>query len=68
MARFLIAITQEDNQNILKEWFEDRHRCFIPSLDDPKELASIILEMDYDLGFVDETILNAQSESIRKRK
>lgn len=68
MAKFLIAVTQEDNQKILKEWLEDRHICFVPELDDPVKSSCIILNMEYDLGFIDEPIFNLQSENIKKRK
>ncbi len=68
MPCFLIAVKQMDYQNYLKKWFEDRHQCFIPDFDEPLKLDSIILNMDYDFAFVDESILNVQRDNIRRRK
>jgi len=68
MAKFLVALSQKGDQEILKRWFEDRYECIIPETDNPTKLSSIILNMEYDFGFVDRVVLSSQKENIRKRK
>ncbi len=68
MAKFLIALTQKGDQEILKKWLEDRYICILPDTSNTEELSRIILKEEYDLGFVDWTVLNTQKKNIQKRK
>lgn len=68
MAKILIALKEAEYQKILREWLKDRHTCFIVQPRDLHVLRSKILNMDYDLGFIDETVLNNHRDDIKERK
>ncbi len=68
MAKIFIALHEKDYQRLLKEWMGDRNDCFIALLDDPNWLKGKILNMDYDLAFVDEILIDEFRETIKERK
>ena len=68
MAKILIALSDKKHGMILKKWLEDRHICVVPAIDNPTNLKSKLLKLDYDLAFIDKTILERHREDIRERK
>ncbi len=68
MAKILIALKEAEYQKILKGWLKDRHTCFTLLLKNPSIVKSQILNMDYDLGFIDKLVLDNYKDDIKERK
>ncbi len=68
MAKIFIALSDKNHIRTLKEWLEDRHTCIYLSVYDPAKLRFKLLNLDYDLAFIDETTLGHCREDIKERK